>query len=149
MMQTIIAPLGTNVIAAYNIAYNIVLFIQIPNTAMYSTVFMGSGMCMGAGRPQDVRKWYRKMFWLDTAVYGLLGLLLVVLFDPVVSLFHPQADMIPSIWRSLMLIMAVMVVFHTAAFTDSAVLRAAGDVTAVTILSAASMWCSGSCSVIS
>ena len=140
ILQTIVTPLGTDMIAGYNIAYNLMTFLQIPNNSMSSAIFVGAGMCMGAGRPDDLKRWYKKIFVLNTATYAVVCVLMTIFHVPVISLFNVDAYMIPRIFRCLAIIMVVLVVSHTAGFMDATIMRAAGDVTFATVISAVSMW---------
>ena len=140
IIQMIITPLGTDMIAGYNIAYNLMTFSQIPNNSMTSALFVGAGMCMGAGRPDDLKDWYKRIFKLNTAVYIAVDVIMLALNGPIISLFHVPAGMPIRILHCVMIIFAVEVTVHTAGFMTSTVLRAAGDVMMCTVLSAISMW---------
>lgn len=140
IIQMIITPLGTDMIAGYNIAYNLMTFSQIPNNSITSALFVGAGMCMGAGRPDDLKEWYKRIFKANTAIYILVDMIILALNGPIISFFHVPVQMPVRILHCVMIIFAVEVTVHTAGFMTTTVLRAAGDVMMCTILSAVSMW---------
>ncbi len=140
IIQMIITPLGTNMIAGYNIAYNLMTFSQIPNNTMSSTVFVAAGMCMGAGRPDDLKAWFRRVFKANTVTYAVIGSLILACYRPIISLFHVVPEMLPHIFWCLAIILAMEVLVHTSGFMTVTVLRAAGDVVNCTVVSAISMW---------
>ena len=140
IIQMIITPLGTNMIAGYNIAYNLMTFSQILNNTMTSAIFVAAGMCMGAGRPDDLKNWYKRIFRANTITYAVVGAVMLLLFGPIISLFHVTKDMIPHIYRCVAMILGMEVAVHTAGFMTVTLLRAAGDVVNCTVVSAVSMW---------
>ncbi len=140
IIQMIITPLGTNMIAGYNIAYNLMTFSQIPNNSLSSAFFVGAGMCMGAGRPDDLKDWYKRIFRVNTVTYAAVDALILLFNGPIISLFHVPQEMPVRILHCILIIFAVEVTVHTAGFMTTTLLRAAGDVVYNTVFSAVSMW---------
>ena len=135
-----VTPMGTNSLAAYNIAYNIMMFSQIPFIAFNGTMFVVAGMCMGAGKPDDLVRIYRKIFWTSVGVYVVVGALVLLFNRPIIEAFHPEEGMLPLIFRCLVIILASEVLVHSQSFMTVNILRACGDVVVTTILTTLSMW---------
>ena len=140
VLQMIIVPLGTNAVATYNIAYNIMAFSQIPNTALSTTMFTVSGMCMGAGRPEDCKFVYRNVRRFNVAIYTLIAVLILTLNRPIIGAFHAEPDMYQPIFWCVLITMIAQITVHTPSFMTANVLRAAGDVIFTMLVSIASMW---------
>ena len=140
VLQMVAAPLGTKAIASYNLAYTIMQVAQIPDISISTMVFIAAGTCMGAGRPDDLRKFYRKIFLLNTVLSAVIAALLFILRGPVLRMFHAEPGMEHDILVSLAIIMGIQIVFHTAAFVTANLLRAAGDILTTTVFSISSMW---------
>ena len=140
ILLVIVTPMGTNAIAAYNIIYNIMMFSQIPFLAFSGSIFVVAGMCMGAGRPDDLREFYRKFLWTSVACYALTGGLILLFHGPIIAAFHPEPEMLPLILHCLVLIFLSEVLVHNQSFMTVNVLRACGDVVVPTVITAVSMW---------
>ena len=140
IIQKIITPLGTNMIAGYNIAYNLMTFAQIVNNALTSAFFIAAGMCIGAGRPDDLRNWYRRIFKANTLQYFVVSAFILLLNRPIIGAFHVVPGMEIHILRCLIIIFAMLVLSHTAGFMTATILRASGDVKYTTFISVLSMW---------
>ena len=129
VLLAIVTPLGTNAIASYNIAYNITVFSQIPSVAVMNTIFVAAGMCMGAGRPEELQKLYKGVAWLNRALYLLVNGSILLLSGPVLAAFHPEPEMLPELHRCLWLVLGSEILYHTESFTVVYLLRGCGDVT--------------------
>ena len=140
IIQRIITPLGTNMIAGYNISYNLMTFAQILNNSVNSAFFVAAGMCIGAGRPDDLRAWYRRIFKANTIAYFVITASMLALNRPIIGAFHVAPGMEIHILRCLIIIFIMCVVSHTAGFMTPAILRASGDVKYTTFISILSMW---------
>ncbi len=140
ILQMIISPMGTNVIASYNIAYNVMSMSQCLNAAMSTTMFITAGTCMGAGRPDDCKKLFRNVFKINTLGYAFMAAVVLLLNRPICAAFHAEPDMLPVIFVCLAITMAAQITVHTSSFMIPNILRAAGDVVYTTIISIASMW---------
>ena len=140
VLLVIVTPLGTNAIASYNINYNLTVFSQIPAIAIMNTMFVAAGMCMGAGRPEELQKLYRNVAWLNRAVYLLVNGTILLLRGPILAAFHPEPEMIPELVRCLVLVMTMEVLIHTESFTVVYLLRGCGDVGVTTLVSVLSVF---------
>ena len=140
ILQMIISPMGTNVIASYNIAYSVMSMSQCLNAAMSTTMFITAGMCMGAGRPDDCKKLFHNVFRINTLGYAFMAAVVLVFNRLICAAFHAEADMIPVIFVCLAITMAAQVTVHTSSFMIPNILRASGDVVHTTIISIVSMW---------
>ena len=139
VLLAIVTPLGTNAIASYNIIYSVTVFSQIPAIAIMNTVFVASGMCMGAGRPEELQHLYRGTAWLNRAVYLLVNGGILLLSGPILAAFHPEPEMLPALHRCLWLVLATEVLYHTESFNTVYLLRGCGDVAVTTLVSAVTL----------
>jgi len=140
IIQVIIVPLGTNAVATYSIAMNIMNLVQIPNCALSTTTMTVSGMCMGAGRPDEVRSFFKGAFTANTLIYVLFSALSLIFFRPLVGCFHPESDMVQTIFWCVLITNLAHVISHSASFLTANALRATGDVAVTTAISVTSMW---------
>ena len=138
-LRAIVTPLGTNALASYNIAYNITVFSQIPSSAVLGTIFVASGMCMGAGKPEELKTLYRKLALLNRAFYLAVNGAILLLRGPVLAAFHPEPDMIPELTWCLVLVLSAEFAYHTESFASVYLLRGCGDVAVTTVYSAVSL----------
>ena len=138
--QTIIVPMGTNAIAAYNISYSIMSLSQIPVTSVCTGMFTITGICMGSGREQDVKDLTKSYFAVNTLLYVLSFGAISLLFKSLVSFYHAPAEIVDTIFRCVMISSIAQPFIHNLAFMFPYVFRAAGDGTFCTVMSLIIMW---------
>lgn len=138
--QTIIVPMGTNAIVTYNIAYSIMLLNQAFATPLNSAMFTITGICMGHGRPQDVRKLTRSYIGLNTAVFIVAIGIVLLFFNPLTAFYHAPAEVVSLIYHCIIITGIAHPLLHPIGFTLPAVFRAAGDGVYCTFSTLAIMW---------
>jgi Na+-driven multidrug efflux pump len=140
MIQSTVSTLGTVAIAAHSIISMLESFSSMPGMAVGLGLVTVAGQCMGAGRPDEARR-YTLQFTGISAVTTLIAVLLTYLFmEPAIQLSHIGAESAVLI-RSIMRIITICKpIFWAASFTPVNCMRAAGDVKYPLFLSAFSMW---------
>jgi len=138
--QTIIAPMGTNAIVTYNIAYSIMLLNQALASPITTSMFTITGICMGHNRPQDVRDLSKSFIWFNSILYVFMSILTMLLFPYLVTFYNAPPETVAVI-RACVLITAIVHPFlHSIGFTLPAVFRAAGDGMYCTVSVLTIMW---------
>ena len=138
--QTIIAPMGTNAIVTYNIAYSIMLLNQALASPITTSMFTITGICMGHNRPQDARDLGKSFIGFNSILYVFMSMLTMLLFPYLVRFYNAPQETVDII-RACVLITAVVHPFlHSIGFTLPAVFRAAGDGLYCTVSVLTIMW---------
>lgn len=138
--QTIVVPMGTNAIVAYNIAYSIMMLNQGFASPINNSMFTITGICMGHDRPQDARKLTRSYLWLNSAAYVAALGLVMLFFDGLASFYHAPEEVVPVIFQCVLITGIAHPLLHPIAFTLPSVFRAAGDGLYCTISVLVIMW---------
>jgi len=138
--QTIIVPMGTNAIAAYNIAYSIMSLNQSICNSVNTAMFTISGICMGNNRPEDVRSLTKSYLGLNTVLYTLSLGLVMIFFNFFIGFYNAPADMVPLIFQCVLITGIAHPFLHHLAFMLPSVFRAVGDGNYCTIVSLVIMW---------
>jgi putative MATE family efflux protein len=140
LTQVFIVGLGTYAIATNAISGTIALVYQIPAGALSLTIVTVVGQCMGAGNVTDARKFIKSFLWLASLSFVLMTAILMPLFHPLVSLFHPPADIVDDIFWVTLINAVAQVPLWAISFILPSGLRAAGDSRFTSITSMLSMW---------
>ncbi|GJM78494.1 hypothetical protein HMSSN139_09900 [Paenibacillus sp. HMSSN-139] len=88
LTQIFIVSLGTYAIAANAISASLAMVIQIPANALSIAIVTVVGQCIGRREIEDARKLTRSFLWLSSATFVVMGLIILPLYHPLVSLFH-------------------------------------------------------------
>lgn len=140
LTQTFIVSLGTYAMATNAICGSISGVIQIPANALCLTIVTVVGQCMGRRNIKDAYKFIR-LFLLMSSVFLLVNaLVLWPVFNPLVSLFHPPAKIVPDIFVILVINAIAQMLLWPASFVTPSALRAAGDSKYTSVVSMLSMW---------
>ncbi|MDD4080604.1 MAG: MATE family efflux transporter [Eubacteriales bacterium] len=127
VIAIIIAGYSSTMIAVNAAANTISTYISIPANAINLATITIVSQCVGAGRPQEAKDAARRLLLLTTASLVVMGLLVILLIDPIVGMLHlsPEAT---AITREIIIIYScVSFVFWAPAFGLPNSLRAAGD----------------------
>jgi len=138
--QTIIVPMGTNSIAAYNISYSIMTLNQSLTNPVNTSMFTICGICMGNDRPEDVRSLAKSYFVFNTVVYVFALGLILLLFRPLVQFYNAPPEIVPLIYRCVLITGIAHPLLHNLGFMLPAVFRAVGDGGFCTMISLITMW---------
>ncbi len=140
LTQTFIVRLGTYALAANAISGSVFGLDQIVGNSLCLLTVTVVGQCIGAHNVADARKFIRSFLLAASASALVSGLILWPLFNPIVSLFHPPAQIVPEIFRIVMVSMVAQVVLWPISFLTPSALRAAGDATYTSVMAMLSMW---------
>jgi putative MATE family efflux protein len=140
LTQVFIVSLGTYAIATNAISGTIAMVYQIPAIALSLTIVTVVGQCIGGRNIEDARKFIKSFIWLSSFSFVLMTAILMPLFHPLVSLFHPPVEIVDNIfWVTLINAIAQIPLWGISFILPSG-LRAAGDSRFTSIASMLSMW---------
>ncbi|MBT2289009.1 MATE family efflux transporter [Paenibacillus albidus] len=140
LTQIFIVSLGTYAIATNAIVSSLAGVMQIPANALSLTLITVVGQCMGGRQVQDARKFVKSFLVLSSASFVLMGVLILPFFYPLVSLFHPPAEIVGDIFIVLLINTIAQIPLWSASFITPSALRAAGDSKFTSMVSMLSMW---------
>ncbi len=139
-VQSTISTLGTASIAAQAMVYNLEYTMSLPSMAIGLGLLTVAGQCMGAGKPQEARRYAIKLLILSEISLLISELVVTPLAWPVTRLAGMTAESAELTKNTLLIVTLVKPIPWVLAFTTPYCLRAAGDVKFVTVVSVASMW---------
>lgn len=140
LTQTFIVQLGTYAMAANAISGSMASLFQIPGNAISLGVVTIVGQCVGNRNIKDARKFVRSFLLLSCFSFLLMALVILPLFSPLVGLFSPPAEIVPTIQRIVLVNALFQIPLWSASFITPSALRAAGDAKFTSIVSMLSMW---------
>lgn len=140
LTQVFIVSLGTFAIATNAISSSIAGVMQIPANALSLTLITVVGQCMGRQHVDDARKFVKSFLVLASLSFALMGMLILPLFHPLVSLFHPPAEIIDDIFWVILVNTLAQIPLWSVSFITPSALRAAGDSKFTSMVSMLSMW---------
>lgn len=140
LTQTFIVQLGTGAIAINAVCNSVIQLSQTPGNA----VFFGSvtivGQCVGSRNIDDARKFIRSFLVLVSLTFAFMNLLLLPFLYPLIGLFSPPAEIVPTIHFILVMTQLFQIPLWAPAFNAPSMLRAAGDAKFTSVVSMLSMW---------
>ncbi len=140
LTQTFIVQLGTLAITVNAIGGSIAALFQIGGSALSIAVVTVVGQCIGNGSIPDARKFVKSFIGLSTVFFILIAAIILPLFPFIVNLFSPPAEIVPDIFRLMLLIAVTQPIFWSVSFIMPSALRAAGDSNFTSVTSMLSMW---------
>ncbi len=140
LTQTFIVHIGTLAIATNAICGSLAGLFQIPGNSLALAVITVVGQCVGRGDIPDARKFIKSFIWLSSFCFIITGMIVLPLFNPLVSLFPPPQQIVSTIFIILLINEAAQIPLWSASFITPAALRAAGDSKYTSIVSMLSMW---------
>jgi putative MATE family efflux protein len=140
LTQTFIVGLGTYAIATNAICASLAGLFQIPANALSLTIITVVGQCIGRRDIKDARKFIHSFLVLSSASFAVMGLIIMPIFKPLVSLFNPPAQIVPDIYKIILINTIAQIPLWSIAFITPSALRAAGDSKFTSIVSMLSMW---------
>ncbi|GGD97122.1 MATE family efflux transporter [Paenibacillus nasutitermitis] len=138
--QTFIVSLGTYAIATNAISASFAGLSQIPASALSITLITVVGQCMGRRNIEDARKFTKSFLWLASFSFVIMGLIILPLFGPLVSLFHPPEEIVDDIFTIVLINLIAQVPLWAISFIMPSALRAAGDSKFTSATAMLSMW---------
>lgn len=140
MVHSTVSLLGTTAIAVQALTNTLEAFQSMPGIAVGLGLVTVAGTCMGAGKPEEARRYTLKLTVLTYIILAASILIVLLLTKPAAALAGMNAQS-AGMTFSLMAFIAVFKVFlWPMAFTPANGLRAAGDVKYTMLVSVASMW---------
>lgn len=139
VIQVIVNPFGTTVIAAYTIGSRLQSFGVMPimNINMAISSFVGQNL--GAGKNERVKKGYRAAMLMSISI-SLVVILLVFIFGrQLIYLFNTDKHVI-DIGYKYLLIVSPFFLAASVMFITSGAIRGAGDTVATMIISIFALW---------
>lgn len=140
LTQTFIVGLGTFAMATNAICGSIAGLFQIPANALALTVITVVGQCMGRRNVKDARKFIKSFIWLASFSFFVMGVIVLPLFRPLVSLFSPPEQIVHTIFIIVVINAVAQIPLWSISFITPAALRAAGDSKFTSVVSMLSMW---------
>jgi putative MATE family efflux protein len=140
LTQVFIVSLGTHAMAINAIGSSIAGVLQIPSNALSLTTVTVIGQCMGRRNIEDARKFTKSFLWLSSFSFVLMGLIMIPMFQPLVGLFHPPADIVNDIFIIVLICAIAQIPLWPISFLLPSALRAAGDSKFTSVTSMLSMW---------
>ncbi|WP_410513094.1 MATE family efflux transporter [Paenibacillus sp. BR2-3] len=140
LTQIFIVSLGTYAIAANAIASSYAMLMQVPAGALSLTLITVVGQCMGRRNIKDSRKFVKSFVMLSSFSFVLMALLILPLFHPILSLFHPPAEIVGDIFTIVLINAIAQIPLWSISFITPSGLRAAGDSKFTSMVSMLSMW---------
>lgn len=140
LTQIFIVGLGTYAIAANAIASTFAGLMQVPAGALSLTLITVVGQCMGRRNIADSRKFVKSFVWLSSISFVVMALLIMPLFHPILSLFHPPQEIVQDIFIIVLINAIAQIPLWALSFIMPSGLRAAGDSKFTSMVSMLSMW---------
>lgn len=140
MVQSTVATLMTAEIAAQAVINTMEYFTSMPSMAVGLGLVTVAGQCMGAGRPDEAKRYSLILTGISEALIIGTGLLIFLSVDGICSLSGLNPESASIVKRMMLLITIVKPFVWPLAFTLPNGMRAAGDVTFSMVVSAGSMW---------
>jgi putative efflux protein, MATE family len=140
LTQTFIVQLGVLSMDINAISNSITTLFQIPANALLLSTVTVVGQCMGRRDVNDARKFIKSFIGLSSLSFVLMFLIVIPLFSPLVSLFHPPASVVPTVFQIVCITGLSQIPVWSFSFVTPAALRAAGDSRYTSIVSMLSMW---------
>jgi putative MATE family efflux protein len=140
LTQTFIVQLGTLAITVNAISGSMSMLFQIGGTALSAAVVTVVGQCVGRKDIQDARKFINSFLGLSTLFFVLITVVLLLLFPLLVGMYAPPQEIVPDIFRLIVLISVAQPLLWSISFIMPSALRAAGDSRFTSVTSLLTMW---------
>lgn len=138
-MYWLVNRFGTNVTAAFSVAFRIDSFASMPamNFAIALSAFVGQNL--GAQKPERVKRGLLATFYMTSVISIAISLVGIFFAGPVMSLFTNDADVIAIGKDYLQIVTGFYVVFSTM-FIVGGVMRGAGDTFIPMLITFFALW---------
>lgn len=140
LVQSTVSTLGTTAIAAQAMTSTLEGLQSMPSMAIGLGLLTIAGHCMGAGKPDEARRYIIKLTKLGTAVLAVSIAIVFLLTKPVTALAGMDAKSTEMALQLMALISIVKVFLWPLAFIPVNGMRAAGDSKYAMLVSGISMW---------
>jgi len=140
VIQSTVSTLGTTVLAANALTSTLEYATSLPAMAVGTGMLTVIAQCMGAGRPDEARRYTKKLMLISEAALVAANLLVFVGVGPITRLAGLEPEAAALTKRLTYIICIVKLIPWTFAFTLQSTLKASGDVNFTMLASALSMW---------
>ena len=140
LTQNMIVGLGAAALACNAIAASLISLYMIPAQALSLAVVTVVGQCIGNRDIAQAKKAIKSFAYLTAASFVFLSIILLPLFKPLVSLYHPDSKLVSEIFLILIITVVLEVFFWPGSFLVASALRAGGDSKYTSVMSMLSMW---------
>lgn len=140
LTQTFIVRLGTYAMAVNAICGSVEMLFEIPASALSLAVVTVVGQCAGRRNIKDARKFIKSFLGLSSVSFLFMTGLVLPFFHPILSLFHPPQEIVPTIFIILVIDAIAQIPLWSFSFVIPSALRAAGDSKFTSAVSMLSMW---------
>lgn len=140
LTQTFIVSLGTFAMAINAISGSLAGLFQITGNSLSITLITVVGQCMGRRNINDARKFTRSFVIMSSASFIIVTAIVLGLFNPLVSLYHPPKEIVHSIFIITAMNSVFQILIWSISFMIPSALRAAGDSKFTSVTSMLSMW---------
>lgn len=139
LVLSLVSSLGTASIMANSVASNLTQFMNIPGMAMSLAVVTVAGQCIGAGRPDEARRYTNMMVAAATVMIESVSVV-VLLLRPILLDLYNMSEASRTIASTLLVWHTFATLIWPIAFNLSNALRAGNDVKFTLVVSMMSMW---------
>ncbi|MBR3644052.1 MAG: MATE family efflux transporter, partial [Parasporobacterium sp.] len=140
IVASTVSTLGTAAISAQAMIQLIEGIHGYPGEAVGTGLMTVAGTCMGAGKPEEAKKYTRKLLLIAECCMLVMALLIAFSLKPVVIIASLSEEAAGLFIRIMILSLFVKSVLWVCSFVLPNTLRAAGDAMYCSVVSAASMW---------
>jgi putative MATE family efflux protein len=140
VVQSTVATLGTAALAAQAMTQTLDMVQSMPSQAIGIGLLTVAGQCMGAGRPDEVRRYTKRFCLLAEAIMVVMAALVLGLTPWITQVSRMTEESAALAFQMMVLISIAKVFLWVLAFTLPSGMRAAGDVRFSATMSATSMW---------
>lgn len=140
LTQTFIVSLGTYALAINAISNSLAGMFQITGNSLSITLITVVGQCMGRRNINDAKKFTRSFVLITSASFIIITGMILCLFNPLISLYHPPEQIVHSIFIITVINSVFQILIWSISFIIPSALRAAGDSKFTSVSSMLSMW---------
>jgi putative MATE family efflux protein len=138
-LMGIVNSFGTDVIAAYSVAWRVDSFASMPGTNLAVALSAFVGQNIGAQRPDRIKAGLKATLYMSTFVAVFISILTYFFGDYIIRIFTNDPKVIAIGYQYLRIVGVFYIVFNTM-FIFAAVMRGAGDTFIPMIFSLISLW---------
>jgi putative MATE family efflux protein len=140
LMQSLIAMLGTTVIAANAVALNVVQFQYSVNGAFIACMIPIVGRCIGAKKIDQAKYFSRKLLLLEFIVLAVVSIGILVFIDPLMALYNISSEGVELSKQLIISHVVAAAIIYPLGFLTPSIFQAAADVRFTMVVSMLSMW---------
>jgi len=135
----ILSTFGSGVLAGYTIGIRLVIFALLPSAGLSNAAATMVGQALGAKKPARAERAVWIAGFYNMCFLGVVGLLFVLLAEPVARIFTTDPAVVPNAVDTLRII-ALGFLFYAYGMVVSAAFNGAGDTMTPTILNVLIFW---------